>query len=485
MTQLLTPPLAPLIIAVLNGNIEYTSELLQNGVDVDVRDQNGNSALHIAASKGYKKIAEMLLLYGATIDAPNFELATPLHYAAANNYKDLTQYLLNMNANKSAVNKYNQSPQDFARLFNSHEVIPILCEADSSVCSTPQQSQIVLSYNIDIGGATALSIMTELATSHKTKIVMADYLKIVPTIGNTNSLFMYIYDDIKQCTYISFSVPETLKIFSEAKNNALKALEDSDGLIIPGNVNMLDARLFGEAISPDDIQSQHNLERNIAEMALIHVATQRGIPILGICGGHQILNTYFGGKVGHKSDDHNSYVNIIPDSELSQIIFGKPNMSIEKEKFWEAHQQVVKEIGGTNHINGKHDLFKAVAYTNDDIEAVESQFGAFIMGLQFHPEMSTYSNAFTCSEKARDKKIYLAFQQSVRSFHNKQVFLAEFKNSKHYSKTQHPTGDITEKLINYESNKYNNNIIDMFNATYSNNNNSFEIIGCTNVEILD
>ncbi|WP_218460089.1 gamma-glutamyl-gamma-aminobutyrate hydrolase family protein [Rickettsia sp. TH2014] len=295
---------------------------------------------------------------------------------------------------------------------------------------------------------------------------------------------MYIYDDIKQDTYISFNIPETLKIFSEAKNNALKALENSDGLIIPGNVNMVDARLFGEAISPHDMQS-HNLERNIAEMALIHVATQRGIPILGICGGHQILNTYFGGKIGHKSDDHNSYVNIIPDSELSQIIFGKPSMSIGKEKFWEAHQQVVKEIGGTNHINGKHDLFKAVAYTNDDIEAIESQFGASIMGIQFHPEMSTYSNAFTCSEKARDKKIYLAFQQSVRSFHNKQVLLTEFKNSKHYSKTQHPTEDIAEKPINYESNIYNNNIIDMFNATSSDNNNSVEIIGYTNVEILD
>ncbi|AFE49511.1 hypothetical protein MA3_03475 [Rickettsia prowazekii str. Dachau] len=154
-------------------------------------------------------------------------------------------------------------------------------------------------------------------------------------------------------------------------------------------------------------------------------------------------------------------------------------MSIEKEKFWASHKQVVKEIGGTNLINGKHDLFKAVAYTSDDIEAVESQFGVPIMGLQFHPEMSMYSNAFTCSEKGRDKKIYLSFQQSVWSFHNKQVLLAEFKNSKHYSKTQHPTEDITEKLINYENNKYNNNIIDIFNET------SVEIIGYSNVEILN
>ncbi|ADE30272.1 gamma-glutamyl-gamma-aminobutyrate hydrolase family protein [Rickettsia prowazekii] len=175
-----------------------------------------------------------------------------------------------------------------ARLFNSHEVIPILCTTDSSVCTTPQQNQIVLSYNIDIGGITALSIMTELATSHKTKIVIANYLEIVPTIANPNSLFMYMYDDIKQCIYINFSIPETLKIFSEAKNNARKALQNSDGLIIPGNVNMVDARLFGEVISPNDVKL-HNLERNIAEMALIHVATQRGIPILGICGGIKFL----------------------------------------------------------------------------------------------------------------------------------------------------------------------------------------------------
>ena len=43
-------------------------------------------------------------------------------------------------------------------------------------------------------------------------------------------------------------------------------------------------------------------ERDISEMGLIKKAIDNGVPIIGVCRGFQLLNLYFGGKLGLLSD---------------------------------------------------------------------------------------------------------------------------------------------------------------------------------------
>ena len=53
------------------------------GVDVNVANANGNTALHVAAARGYDSIIELLVQHGATVEVANNEGQTPLDVARA------------------------------------------------------------------------------------------------------------------------------------------------------------------------------------------------------------------------------------------------------------------------------------------------------------------------------------------------------------------------------------------------------------------
>lgn len=57
--------------AVLSGNLECVRLLVKYGADIHQRDEDGWTALHIACSDGYPRIARFLLSQGAKMDAEN------------------------------------------------------------------------------------------------------------------------------------------------------------------------------------------------------------------------------------------------------------------------------------------------------------------------------------------------------------------------------------------------------------------------------
>lgn len=56
------------------------SELLKSGYKkIDVKNTTGQTALHIACTKGYKEITEMLIEHQANVEVRDEEGVTPLH----------------------------------------------------------------------------------------------------------------------------------------------------------------------------------------------------------------------------------------------------------------------------------------------------------------------------------------------------------------------------------------------------------------------
>ena len=163
-------------------------------------------------------------------------------------------------------------------------------------------------------------------------------------------------------------------------------LEDADGLLLTGGVDV-DPGFFGA--EPHPLLGLVDLPRDHFEMALYRVARVKGIPVLGICRGHQLINVAAGGTihqhipalsgtVQHEQLDISGTplhkVALEPGSTLAQA-FGT-----ERIRTNSYHHQAVDKPG--------QDL-RVVGQSADGIaEAIENTDGSFVLGVQWHPEMS-------------------------------------------------------------------------------------------------
>ncbi|KAG0637841.1 ankyrin repeat-containing domain protein, partial [Tuber brumale] len=98
----------PLMIAILSGNEPAVRLLLMDPrMDAGVTTQTGDTALHLAASKGHTNIVKLILQYGGSnIDhnARAFRGRTPLYLAAAKGHENVVRVLLTSQYSQVVVN---------------------------------------------------------------------------------------------------------------------------------------------------------------------------------------------------------------------------------------------------------------------------------------------------------------------------------------------------------------------------------------------
>ncbi|EQC26669.1 serine/threonine protein kinase [Saprolegnia diclina VS20] len=100
----------PLHKAAVNGHLNVVSALLENGARLKAKTKQGWTPLHSAACYGQVDVARFLLEKGAKIDARDKSLETPLHLAARRNQVEVVGLLLARGAHLNARNKNNHSP---------------------------------------------------------------------------------------------------------------------------------------------------------------------------------------------------------------------------------------------------------------------------------------------------------------------------------------------------------------------------------------
>ena len=75
----LVDPTVRLMYLANEGDLEGITELLDDGSDVNFRDIDGRSALHIAACQGRTDVVELLLQRGAEVDVQDRWCSTVMH----------------------------------------------------------------------------------------------------------------------------------------------------------------------------------------------------------------------------------------------------------------------------------------------------------------------------------------------------------------------------------------------------------------------
>ena len=98
-----TPSDTPIELAAgILGNIETVKKYLDDGKDVNAKDDTGMTPLHLAAMYGRKEIAELLIAKGADVNAKDDARWTPLHYAGGS--KEVAELLIAKGADVNAKN---------------------------------------------------------------------------------------------------------------------------------------------------------------------------------------------------------------------------------------------------------------------------------------------------------------------------------------------------------------------------------------------
>lgn len=185
----------------------------------------------------------------------------------------------------------------------------------------------------------------------------------------------------------------------------LKAVEDYlnivDGVVVTGGAFDVDPRLYGEDLT-EKVKDRLKPARTNFEMTLLKGALERNKPILGICGGEQVLNVVLGGSLiqhipdeiaeahehlqAHDPHEVDHLVHVKEESLLHKIT-GKLEFMVNT-----SHHQAVKKIG--------KDMIVSAIAPDGVVEAIEYTQHPFCLGLQWHPE-------FLCSQE--DEKIIQAF----------------------------------------------------------------------------
>ncbi|MCE5231121.1 ankyrin repeat domain-containing protein [bacterium] len=112
MLEELGAGMPPLLFAAKSGDLKAVQDLLKKGADVKTRDDQGETALHLAVNGGHQDIAEALLTAGAEIDAKDDIGRTPLAIAVERGHSQLANFLISRGADVNARadrSKWNQA----------------------------------------------------------------------------------------------------------------------------------------------------------------------------------------------------------------------------------------------------------------------------------------------------------------------------------------------------------------------------------------
>ena len=179
-----------------------------------------------------------------------------------------------------------------------------------------------------------------------------------------------------------------------------ETLDALDAVIFSGGSDV-DPELYGAEPHPEtDVP---HLDRDAAELALLHAALERDMPTLAICRGFQLLNVARGGdliqhlpeEVGH--DVHKEVpgefthhpVELKSGTKLAGIVGEESHVTSH-------HHQAVGRIG---------DGLVECAWADDGtLEALEDPTRRFVVGVQWHPEAG------------EDRALFEALVEEARSY---------------------------------------------------------------------
>jgi len=162
-------------------------------------------------------------------------------------------------------------------------------------------------------------------------------------------------------------------------------LDRLDALIVTGGAFDVDPALYGD--TERHLTVELKAGRTIAEFLLLKGALARNLPVLGICGGQQLLAVVLGGTLHqHIPDalpDAGPHEQTTPHTQAAHSVAITPGTLLHRitgtttMQVNTSHHQAVRDPGRS--------IVNAIA-PDGVIEGVEDPAQKFCLGVQWHPE---------------------------------------------------------------------------------------------------
>jgi putative glutamine amidotransferase len=182
-------------------------------------------------------------------------------------------------------------------------------------------------------------------------------------------------------------------------------LDSIQGLVVTGGAFDVDPALFGDSKRHATVKLK--TKRTQFELAIVQGALKRGLPILGICGGQQLLNVALGGTliqhIPDEIDNALAHEQPNPRTEPGHDVLVTPGTHLASIcraasiPVNSAHHQAVKKLGEGLVVNA--------TAPDGVIEGFEYPGHRFVIGVQWHPEYAISS---------ADTALFLSFIEACR-----------------------------------------------------------------------
>ncbi|XP_024140596.1 ankyrin-3 isoform X16 [Oryzias melastigma] len=152
------------------GNLEKALDYLQNGVDINICNQNGLNALHLASKEGHVEVVAELIKQGANVDAATKKGNTALHIASLAGQTEVVKELVSNGANVNAQSQNGFTPLYMAAQENHLDVVQLLLDNGSSQSIATEDGFTPLAVALQQGHDHVVSLLLENDTKGKVRL---------------------------------------------------------------------------------------------------------------------------------------------------------------------------------------------------------------------------------------------------------------------------------------------------------------------------
>lgn len=147
--------------AAASGNLAHLEQFLASGADVNVRDEENDTALIVGSRNGHAEIVRFLMARGADLEAANNSRTTALSAASQGGHAEVVKLLLTSGANINAKNTAGWSALALACAGGHPDVVDLLLQGNADIKARTNEGDTALTLACSQGHTAIVKLLSD------------------------------------------------------------------------------------------------------------------------------------------------------------------------------------------------------------------------------------------------------------------------------------------------------------------------------------